>query len=86
MGRAISSSSKPAGRIARIDPETGATFTVAEDLAIGAEGPSVLPPTWAFNGIAVGRGGWIYATSDIEGSVYRILPAARRRLRSARQP
>jgi sugar lactone lactonase YvrE len=75
-----------AGRIARIDPETGATFTVAEDLAIGAEGPSVLPPTWAFNGIAVGRGGWIYATSDIEGSVYRIRPRRGHGYYSARQP
>jgi hypothetical protein len=47
---------------------------VAEDLAIGAEGPASLPPTWGFNGIAVGRGGWIYATSDIDGDVYRIRP------------
>jgi sugar lactone lactonase YvrE len=66
-----------AGRISRIDLETGETFAVAEDLAIGAEGPSGLPASWYFNGIAVGRGGWIYATSDIEGSVYRILPLRR---------
>ena len=63
-----------AGRISRIDLETGAKSAVAEDLAIGAEGPASFAPTWGFNGIAVGRGGWIYATSDIEGSVYRIRP------------
>jgi hypothetical protein len=63
-----------AGRISRVDLETGAKSAVAEDLAIGAEGPASLPPTLGFNGIAVGRGGWIYATSDIEGSVYRIRP------------
>lgn len=63
-----------AGRISGIDLETGSLFAVAENLAIGAEGPTALPPTWAFNGIAVGRGGWIYATSDIEGSVYHIRP------------
>ena len=63
-----------AGRISSIDLETGAISAIAENLAIGAEGPTALPPTWGFNGIAVGRGGWIYATSDIEGSVFRIRP------------
>jgi sugar lactone lactonase YvrE len=63
-----------AGRISRIDLDTGAIMPVAEDLAIGAEGPTVSPPTWAFNGVAVGRGGWIFATSDIDGGVYRIRP------------
>lgn len=62
------------GRISRIDLETGARSTVADDLAIGAEGPPVFPPVWAFNGIAVGRGGWIFATSDIDQTVYRIPP------------
>ena len=68
-----------AGRISGIGLRTGETFAVAENLAIGAEGPTVLPATWYFNGIAVGRGGWIYATSDIEGSVYRIRPLRRQR-------
>jgi sugar lactone lactonase YvrE len=63
-----------AGRISRIDLETGAIKPVAEDLAIGAEGPTVSPPTWAFNGVAVGKRGWIFATSDIDGGVYRIRP------------
>jgi sugar lactone lactonase YvrE len=63
-----------AGRISRIDLRTGETFAVAENLAIGAQGPTVLPATWYFNGIAVGSGGWIYATSDIDGVVYRIRP------------
>lgn len=64
-----------AGRISRIDLGTGETFAVAEDLAIGAEGPSVLAATWYFNGIAAGRGGWIYATADKQGSILRIRPA-----------
>ena len=63
-----------AGRVSRIDLETGETLAVAENLAIGAEGPTVLPATWYFNGVAVGRGGWIYATADKQGSVYRIRP------------
>jgi len=68
-----------AGRISRIDLGTGETFAVAENLAIGAEGPTVLPATWYFNGVAVGRGGWIYATADKQGSVYRIRPLRRHR-------
>jgi len=68
-----------AGRISRIKPETGETFPVAENLAIGAEGPAILPATWYFSGIAVGRGGWIYATSDLDGDIYRIRPLRRHR-------
>ena len=68
-----------AKRISRIDLQTGAVSAVADNLAIGAEGPAAFPPTWALSGVVVGRGGGIYGTSDIEGSVYRIRPLRSRR-------
>jgi sugar lactone lactonase YvrE len=61
-----------AGRLARIDPGTGQVSTIAEGLALGAVGPSTMPPTWNYNGVAVGPSGAIYVTGEIANVLYRI--------------
>jgi streptogramin lyase len=60
-----------AGRLSRIDPSTGEVTSVAEGLALGAPGPPGYPPTWTFNGVAVGPSGNIYVTSDVSNALYR---------------
>jgi sugar lactone lactonase YvrE len=63
-----------AGRLSRIDPTTGAVSMVVEGLELGAESPPGLPPTWGFNGVAVGPSGAIYITGDVANVLYRIWP------------
>jgi sugar lactone lactonase YvrE len=63
-----------AGRLTRVDPATGATSTVAADLQLGAAPPPGAPPTWMFNGVAVGAQGDIYVTGDVSGALYRFSP------------
>jgi sugar lactone lactonase YvrE len=64
-----------AGRLARIDLKTKQKTVVAENLALGAETFSeILPPTWIFNGVAVGKSGTIYVTGDVGNVVYRFTP------------
>ena len=61
-----------AGRATRIDPATGATRVIAGGLSLGMPASPSMPPTWVFNGIAVGAHGAIYVTADIHNGVYRI--------------
>ena len=63
-----------AGRLTRIDPATGATSVVATGLGLGAAAPPGAPPTWMFNGVAVGPKGDIYATGDTAAVIYRFSP------------
>lgn len=63
-----------AGRLSAIDPATGAVRVVAAGLALGAPGTSVFPPTWFFNGVAVGPSGTVYVTGDVANVVYAIDP------------
>jgi len=63
-----------ARRLSRIDPTTGAVSMVVEGLELGAEAPPGLPPTWGFNGVAVGPSGAIYITGDVTNVLYRIWP------------
>jgi sugar lactone lactonase YvrE len=62
------------GRLSSIDLETGKVSTVAEGLELGAQGVEGYPPTWIFNGVAVGSSGVIYVTGDIANVLYRIEP------------
>ena len=62
------------GRLSSIDLETGKVSTVAEGLLLGAEGAEGYPPSWIFNGVAVGSSGVIYVTGDIANVLYRIEP------------
>ncbi len=61
-----------AGRVTRIDPVTGATSVVAGGLKLGMPASPSMPPTWVFNGIAVGAHGAIYVIADIRNAVCRI--------------
>ena len=62
-----------AGRLARIDLRTGRVRTVADGLALGAQGiPGLVPPTWGFNGVAVGRSGTIYVSGDKTNVLYSL--------------
>jgi hypothetical protein len=63
-----------AGRLTRVDPGTGATSTVATGLQLGVAPPPGAPPTWMFNGVAVGAKGDIYVTGDAAGALYRFSP------------
>jgi glucose/arabinose dehydrogenase len=33
-----------------------------------------MPPTWIFNGVAVGPSGAVYVSGDVENVIYRIQP------------
>jgi sugar lactone lactonase YvrE len=61
-----------AGRLSLINTRAGEVSTVAEGLELGAEGTPGMPPTWGFNGVAVGPSGAIYVTGDIGSVLYRI--------------
>jgi sugar lactone lactonase YvrE len=62
-----------AGRLLRIELATGRVTTVAEGLALGAQGiPGLAPTTWGFNGVAVGHSGAIYVSGDKANVLYRL--------------
>jgi sugar lactone lactonase YvrE len=62
-----------AGRLVRIELATGRVRSVAEGLALGAQGISGLAPTtWGFNGVAVGQSGAIYVSGDKANLLYRL--------------
>ena len=61
-----------AGRLSRIDAATGALTTVADGLELGAAASPSMPPTWGFNGVAVGSSGAIYVTGDKTNVLYRL--------------
>jgi sugar lactone lactonase YvrE len=63
-----------AGRISRIDPATGAVSVVVDGLSPGMQGPEGFPPTWGFDGLAVGPSGAIYFTDNANSALYRIWP------------
>jgi len=63
-----------AGRLSRVDPATGQVTVVAEGLELGFPGLAGFPPTWGFNGVAVGPSGAIYITGDVTNVLYRIWP------------
>lgn len=53
-----------AQRLSVIDLATGGVTLLVDGLALGASGPPTMPPTWAFNGVAVDAAGTIYVTGD----------------------
>jgi glucose/arabinose dehydrogenase len=63
-----------ARRLSRVDLTTGEKSVVVEGLELGSEGPPGLPPTYGFNGVAVGPSRAIYITGDVSNVLYRIWP------------
>ncbi len=63
-----------AGRISRIDPATGAVTVLVDGLTPGMQGPEGFPPTWGFDGLAVGSAGAVYFTDNANSALYRIRP------------
>jgi sugar lactone lactonase YvrE len=63
-----------ADRLSRINLATGEVTTVADGMLIGAETIPGTPPTWVFNGVAVGPSGAIYVTGGRGNVVYRFQP------------
>jgi hypothetical protein len=64
-----------ASQLSRIDLATGAVRIVADGLSLS--GPAVgqdgfLPPTWLFDGVAVGQSGDIYVSGGGKNVIYRI--------------
>lgn len=61
-------------RVVAIDPATGAKTVIASNLDIGLApfpgGPPALVPT----GVAVGRTGIVYVSSDVRNSLYKLTP------------
>lgn len=62
------------GSLLRIDPITGARHVVETGLPIGLSGVAGLPPTYLFNGVAVGAAGDIYVALDAENQIARLTP------------
>lgn len=56
-------------QLTRVDPKTGTTSVVARDLPVGLEN---VPITTA--GVAAGANGAIYVTSDVENSIWKLVP------------
>ena len=63
-----------AGRLSRIDLISEEVSVVAEGLELGMSGIPGMPPTWTFNGVAVGSSGAIYVSGDVSNVLYRIWP------------
>jgi sugar lactone lactonase YvrE len=57
------------GQLVRIEPQSGAVEVVARGLPVGLQN---VPITLA--GVAIGAGGSLYVTSDIENSIWRLKP------------
>jgi sugar lactone lactonase YvrE len=61
-------------RLVRIDPASGRSTVIASGLPIGLPESEGLPPGYVPTGVAVGRSGTIYVSSDIESALYRFVP------------
>lgn len=68
-----------AGRLTRIDLDTGEVTVIVEGLEVGSPGPPGYPPTSIFSGVAVDRAGYIYVTADAANLLYRFKQHPRRR-------
>ena len=61
-------------RIVAIDPDTGALSPLITNAPIGLPAPEGFPPSFIPTGIAAGRDGSIYFSSDIENTIYHLVP------------
>ncbi len=64
-------------RVIAIDPATGEKSVVAGNLAIGLhDNPALpgVPPSYVTTGVAVGKSGTVYVTSDRRNAIYKLIP------------
>jgi sugar lactone lactonase YvrE len=60
------------GRLNRIDPSTGETIVLAENLKTGLQPGFAAPPSYYFSGVAVGSDGSIYVSCDKGREIVRL--------------
>ena len=60
-----------ASRLSRIDLTTGEVTTISEGIEVGPPGLGS-PPTWGFDGVAVGQSGDIYVSGGGANVIYRV--------------
>ena len=63
-----------AGRVSRVNPQSGAVTPVVSGLALGLAGIGTLPPFATLTGIAVGPSGAVYVSGDAGLVVYKLVP------------
>jgi len=63
-----------AGRLSRIDLTTGVVSQIADGFEFSGPAPEGWPPSWFFDGVAVGPSGAIYITENGARALYRIWP------------
>lgn len=61
-------------RVVAIDPKDGKITPLAGNLAIGIASFQGGPPAYVPTGIAVGKSGAIYITSDVRNAIYKLTP------------
>jgi sugar lactone lactonase YvrE len=60
-------------RLIRIDPETGNSSVIVENLEVGLAAPAGTPPTWvALSSVAVSDSGALYITADKGNCIYKV--------------
>ncbi len=63
-----------ASRLSRVDISTGAVSKIADGLKLSAPavGLPTFPPTWLFDGVAIGQSGDIYVSGGGKNVIYRV--------------
>lgn len=61
-------------RVVAIDPANGERTIVATNLDIGLPTYKDGPPAFVTTGVAVGRSGTVYVSSDIRNAIYKLIP------------
>ncbi len=57
-----------------IDPKDGTRTEVARNVKMGLKPTPGLPPAYVVTGVAVGRTGTVYVTSDKRNAIYKLIP------------
>ena len=61
-----------AARLSRVDLVTGEVTTIVENLELSSPGLEGYPPTWGFDGVAIGQSGDIYVSGGGINVIYRV--------------
>jgi sugar lactone lactonase YvrE len=57
-----------------VDPKNGSKSEVARNLSMGLKPTPGLPPAYVVTGVAVGKSGTVYVTSDKRNAIYKLIP------------